>query len=132
MLLSPLDVIDMLKSSPLDEVLTACLKEWGYPFTEISLLTNETRLLHDLDMWGDDILEFFEMLQEEFGVDFSSFQMEKYFPLEFSKEGNVLVDRALCFAFFWKKAVERVLNKYPEVTLGMISDIIKEKKWIFD
>ncbi len=42
----------------------------------------ETRLAEDLGIDGDDALEFFENFSQEFQVDLSNFQFDKYFGYE--------------------------------------------------
>jgi hypothetical protein len=42
----------------------------------------ETRLLHDLDITGDDAAEFITCFAEEFRVDISKFRFEDYFGPE--------------------------------------------------
>ncbi|MHA6824557.1 hypothetical protein ACQUKI_23880 [Ralstonia pseudosolanacearum] len=116
------------------------LKKCGYSVEKINSWTSETRLLHDLGLCGDDILDEFKVLQDEFGVDLSDFEFKKYFPGELSKDAYVVSTRRLLHAiglhkiadYLYKKIVERVFRKYMEVSLGMIESTLRQKKWISD
>ena len=48
------------------------------------LITEDTRLLQDLELDGDDAEEFIDTFSREFGVDMSSFCFEEYFGPEVS------------------------------------------------
>ncbi len=47
-----------------------------------SFITENTRLFHDLDLYGDDAAEFLDRFKERFSVDMSDFRFADYFPSE--------------------------------------------------
>ena len=53
-------------------------------------LTLDTRLFHDLHIYGDDALSEMLYLEAEFEVDMSGFEFKTYFPGEFHG-GNFFV-----------------------------------------
>jgi hypothetical protein len=122
-------VIDMPQSN---QMFARCLKEWGYFPENITLQINKIRLLHDLYIWGDDAWDILEFLHRKLGVDFSNFPFDKYFPSEFSREGNSLVSRELLSLIGLKLNIVLTLRKYPEITIGMMEETIKNKRWLFD
>lgn len=45
-------------------------------------IVEESRVFHDLGISGDDALDLFDKLHNEFGTDFSGLQFEEFFPNE--------------------------------------------------
>ena len=72
------------QGEPVGELTAAYLRKCGYSEDKIGSWTNQTRLLHDIGLCGDDVLDEFKILQDEFDVDLAGFGFEKYFPAEFS------------------------------------------------
>lgn len=75
-----------------------------WPVRKGRSLTPETRLAQDLEMDGDDALEFFDAFQRDFGVDLEDLHM--HWDQHFSPEGTLslgaLVTIVLCItAGFW-------------------------------
>jgi hypothetical protein len=125
-------VTDMTQAKPVGELTLAYLKRCGYSAAKIDSWTSETRLLHDLGLCGDDILDEFKILQDEFGVDLSEFDFKKYFPSEPSMDAYFITIRRLLRAVGLGKVVNRVCGKYPAVSLGKIESTISQRKWISD
>ncbi|MFJ4143844.1 hypothetical protein [Pseudomonas sp. NPDC089734] len=136
----PITATDMAHIKPVGELTTMYLKKCGYSVEKIDSWTSETRLLHDLGLCGDDILDEFKILQDEFGVDLSDFEFKEYFPSELSKDACVIsVHRLLHMVGLhkiadcaYKKVVGRTCSKYAEVSFGMIESTLRQKRWIPD
>lgn len=104
----------------------AHLERCGYSREKISTFSGGTRLFHDVGLFGDNAYDELILLRNEFGVDFSKFEFRKYFP------GNFGWD-ALILRMFWQsKWAGQVRQKYKPITLSMLGDVIREKKWAFD
>ena len=128
-------------SGALGPVIISFLKKARFSAKEITLLTYDTRLLHDLHLFGDTAEDVLEVLQREFNVDMSPFQFNKYFPAEFSKDVEY-IDKLNILLFFKlnviaskyfviiKEKVDEIYRNYPPITLGMIEMSIMEKKWV--
>lgn len=125
----PLTVTDMSRAKPVGELTSAYLKRCGYPVVQIGSWTSETRLLQDLGLCGDDVLDDFKILKDEFGVDLSGFELKRYFPSELSMEAFLLAIRPLLRVVGLQSVVARIHKRYPEVTLGMIESVIRQKTW---
>ncbi len=74
-------------------------------------VTTEARLLHDLYVYGDDAVDFLNYLQQEFGVDISRFDFQRYFPTE----------GGFNFIIYFKKKLEQ---RYKPLTIQTILDAI--------
>lgn len=117
------------------------LKKARFSEKEIALLTYDTRLFHDLDLFGDTAEDVLEILQREFNVDMSSFNFDKYFPAEFSKDVKY-IDKLNTLLFFKlnaiarkhflsiKEKVDEIYVNYHPITLRMIEMSIMEKRWV--
>ncbi|EAA9518811.1 DUF1493 family protein [Salmonella enterica] len=127
-------------SRPLGSVITFFLEKARFSEKEMAFLTYDTRLFHDLHLFGDTAEDVLEILQREFNVDMSPFQFNKYFPAEFSKDVKY-IDKLNTLLFFKldilaskyftsiKKKVDEIYGNYHPLTLGMIEMSIMEKKW---
>lgn len=133
-------VTNMDQAKPVGELTSEYLKKCGYSAAKIDSWTSNTRLLHDLDLCGDDILDEFKILQDNFGVDLSDFEFKKYFPSELSKDAYLISARRLLHTiglhkiadYLYKRIVDRIYDKYSEVSLGLIEATIRQRKWISD
>ncbi|HAT2607830.1 TPA: DUF1493 family protein [Kluyvera intermedia] len=127
-------------SRPLGSIIIDFLKKARFTEKEIALLTYDTRLFHDLELFGDTAEDILEILPREFYVDMSSFQFNTYFPDEFSKNVKC-IDRLNTLLFFklntiareyfisTKKKVDEIYGNYHPITLRMIEISIMEKRW---
>lgn len=122
----------MDQAKPVGELTSAYLKKCRYPAAKIGSWASETRLLHDLGLCGDDVLDEFKILQDEFGIDLSDFEFKRYFPSEFSMDAYFITIRRLLRAVGLGKIVDRIYDKYREVSLGMIESTIRQRKWVSD
>ena len=125
----PSTATDMAQAKPVGELASVYLKKCGYTDAKIGSWTSETRLLHDIGLSGDDVLDEFKILQDEFGVDLSDFEFNKYFPSELSTDAFLLILRPLLRAVGLQRIVIHIFDKYSEFTLGMIESTIRQKKW---
>ncbi|QIR26887.1 MULTISPECIES: DUF1493 family protein [Kluyvera] len=127
-------------SRQLGPIIIYFLKTARFSEKEIALLTYDTRLFHDLDLFGDTAENILEILQREFNVDMSSFKFDKYFPTEYSQDVKH-IDKLNTLLFFKfnaiarkhflniKEKVDGIYANYRPITLHMIEMSIREKKW---
>lgn len=113
-------------STLLGTLVKSFLLSCGYREEKISKYSGETRLLHDMGVYGDDAKEDCEILQRRFGVDLSTFPLFKYFPSEFGFDSTIIV------LLGWTRLGDSIKNKYPPVTLDMLEQTMQAKKWTFD
>lgn len=112
--------------NPLGPRTTQYLKRCGYSDAQIARFNGETRLFHDVGLFGDSAADELDILAKEYDVDFSKFHFQKYFPVEFGWDPFVLT-------FLRTTSLAgRIRNRYPPVTFDMIEEVIAQKKWIFD
>jgi len=134
----PLTVTNTNHGEPVGELTAAYLRKCGYSEEKIGSWTSKTRLLHDIGLCGDDVLDEFKILQDEFDVDLSDFEFEKYFPAEFSKGAYLISARRLLCSIglnkladlMYKNGVERICRQYPEVSFEMIESTLRRRKWV--
>ena len=119
-------------TEPIGELTRAFLVAYGYSPQRISRMNAETRLFHDLGLYGDDIEEMFEVMQSRFEVNLSTMPLAKYFPGEFQHRWLSVFSPLA--PWFWKMrfAVQWRDDRYPPITLAMIERTLKEKRWMFD
>jgi Protein of unknown function (DUF1493) len=118
----------MTVSNHLSHQTQAYLKTCGYSDKSIAKFTLETRLWHDLQVYGDIAESYLECLHNRFEVDLSAFEFEKYFPVEFlgkTRLSAVLISMVPFFSDYLRHRME-----FAPLTLGMIEDAITHKKLI--
>ena len=105
---------------------TNYLLRCGYQPDHIAGFSGNTRLLHDMGLFGDDANEELSVLTNDFQVDLSKFHFRKYFPGETGWDHFILT--------FLKntRLGRRVMDSYPPITLDMIEEVMDKKKWVFD
>lgn len=86
----------------------------------------ETRLHHDLRLYGDEALDYLEVLAKEFKVDLSGFDFDRYFPREFP--GDSFLERELFSICRWLYKLKRKRG-YEPITLAMVDEAITKKTW---
>lgn len=110
-----------------DEVkgyLTYC----GLSKNKIRNAKKDTRLYHDLGIYGDVAELYVESLIDKYEVDMSSFDFEKYFPLEFI--GETAFQKVMYWAIPFLGLKARKTQKFKPLTLSMIEKTIETKQWI--
>jgi hypothetical protein len=114
-----------------DDKVYSYLMKLGYSEQEIVHMSTNTRLFHDLGVYGDAAEDAIWLLEKKFGVGLSEFQFDRYFPPEF--EGRNKFD-----AFVRNIATpreSRLINdrgKYEPLTLGMLNSAILATRWMVD
>ncbi len=101
-------------------------------------VNESTRIAEDLIIMGDDAIEMFMYLEEEFGADFSELHISEYFPSECS--ANMLyqhikftsssrTSKILNFPFllFWSIFAKK--KHYKTMNVGQIFKAIKTGCW---
>lgn len=111
-------------SKELVQYLTLC----GYSESQINGYTLNTKLYHELGVYGDEALEYISNLEGAFGVDLSSFVFEEYFPDEFP--GKTKGQKVLYWFFPWLSRNTQTSKVYKPVTLNMVEQSILNKKWL--
>ncbi len=92
------------------------------PFHVSENVSSDTRIYHDLGLWGDDVWEIFEILHNDLNVDFSEFQ-NHFFPCE-GEEGFGV--GTLVKGWFGKIKNDK---KWDPLTIGHLAEVAKQKKW---
>ncbi len=108
-------------------VLIRYLMLCGLPAKTIALCDHNTRMYHDLGIYGDIADSCMEVLAEHFGVDLSGFEFEQFFPREF--EGKSVLTRVLLWLVPFAGAVARRYGKWSPLTLARIDRAIRNKRW---
>ena len=88
----------------------------GYTFD----FTKDTKLQEDLNIWGDDAVEFIEDFGANFNVDISEFDFRKYFK----PEGDMIL-ASIVDLFRKTKPLE-----YTLLTLGDLEQAIRNGKLV--
>jgi hypothetical protein len=111
-----------------DDEVFSYLRELGYSERRIASMSMNTRLFHDLGIYGDSAIEDTQLLLEKFGVDLSGFDFAKYFPPEFEGRNKFEAFLITCVPFL--TMVLRKRRVYFPLTLDMIDRSIRAKRWI--
>lgn len=102
------------------------LEACRYPRELIERYHPQTRLVQDIGIVGHALEEQLQVLQDTFHVDFSGASVGRYFPSPLGMDALVI---SILPRSNWAK---RVLERYPPITLGMIDEAIKNRKWVFE
>lgn len=103
------------------------LKECGFSRKIIEKCTSNTRMYHDLGVYGDVAEGCVEVLRDRYHVDMSRFEFDKYFPQEFIGK-NPFIRTLLWVAPFLGRATRRH-GKYSALTMRMVESAIRAKRW---
>jgi len=98
----------------------------GYRDDQIQNFNADTRLLQDRRLFGDNAHDELRVLEKQYGVDFSDFSFDKYFP------GNFGWDHFVLTFLPRTQIAKKIVDRYPPITLAMIEKLIAEKKWTFE
>src|SRR5271155_5346168 len=109
-------------TDPIGPLTREYLRRVGYTPRKISSWCGQTRLLQDIGLSGDNAWDEFKVMHRDFSVDLTGFHFDYYFPSEFSHEPLVLT---FLPRTGWANGIKR---KYPEITLGMIEEILARKR----
>lgn len=79
-------------------------------------IDGETRIFHDLFIYGDDAFEFLEEYQKRFLVDLSNFDFNIYFP----SEGDII------YPYFIIKLFNLYIGTYKELKVKDLVEAVKK------
>lgn len=113
--------------NPLSPELREYLKRCGLSENKISQCHSGTRMHHDLGLYGDVAESYMEILRDQFHVDLSGFEFEKFFPPEFAG-GNWLIRTLLWIVPFAGQAARRRTEFLP-LTLEMVDEALRHKRF---
>jgi hypothetical protein len=127
-----LDTRFMMQSRAIDPTaLPHELKDYlikcGLSKKTIEKCTLETRLYHDLCIYGDIAEAFMEALVDLYKVDLSDFAFYKYFPGEF--QGNPWLTKFIINCTPWGKWICQRDRTYAPLTLKMILSAMSNGKF---
>jgi hypothetical protein len=112
---------------PLSNQLPPKVVEWlvacEYPQALIDRYGVQTRLVQDIGIIGHTLEQQLQILREVFHVDFGETSFANYFPSQLGWEAVVIS--------MWPRSswARRILERYPPITLGMVDEAIRNKKW---
>ena len=81
-------------------------------------LTSETRLLHDLGIFGDEAEEVLEDMHKKYPFEYSEFVFDDYFPSEFSNNFSGIFS---IFNHIVPTRVKLVKNFYKPMTIAYLA-----------
>jgi hypothetical protein len=113
--------------SELSVELREYLKRCGLSEKNIAQCGGNTRMYHDLGLYGDIAEAYMGVLVDHYQVDLSGFEFEKFFPPEFA--GKNMLTRALLWIAPFAGDAARQRGEYSPLTLGMIECVIRTKRW---
>lgn len=105
------------------------LRNCGVSKGKISECHSDTRLYHDLGIYGDVAEACVEVLIRDYGVDMSGFDFDEFFPQEFSGENSFTRVVGWVLPFVAQKI--RSGREYSPLTLEMIDHLMRVKRWDF-
>lgn len=103
------------------------LKRCGLSERKIALCNGNTRMYHDLGLYGDIAEAYMEELADHHHVDLSGFEFDKFFPPEFAG-GNGLLGGLISILPF-AGYIARQRGEYLPLTLTMIDSVMRAKQW---
>ena len=112
------DKLVAMINNDIAEIQSFISKYWSIP---ISKLNSNAKLEDDLDIIGDDAVEFFNKFAIEFKVDLSDLDLKKYFE----SEGVGLLN----FSWFFGKR-RKIKRSEHEITIADLENVLKNGKWI--
>lgn len=104
--------------TPTFEELRSLVAEHASP-CDVSTLHGETRVVHDLEIMGDDFPELLLEINRRYGTDFSDLRWTDYAP----SEGELLTLLPM---------KRRILARCRSMTLGQLHEAIASGKWSED
>jgi hypothetical protein len=100
----------------------------GYRAHEIAAWRMDTRLFHDVGLYGDSAEDHMLLLQQKFGIDLSEFSFVRYFPPEY--EGKTRLQAFLRnLAIPIHSRLIRDRNKFEPLTLQQVNDAMLAGRW---
>ncbi len=115
-----------MNNQEIPDTLAAFLSDFGLSKGEIKKSNMDTRLYHDLGIYGDTAWWFVEELAKK--VDMSHFYYERYFPPEFSGEG--FLQRAFFSMVPFASFIRRRRESFTSITIRMVAESLEKGEWI--
>ncbi len=106
-------------------LLESYLLECGFKKSSINEFDGNTRLWHDLGVYGDIAESYIELMRDKYGVDISNFCFDDYFPTDFSGGST--------FQIFIFSAIPFLRNRYNKkqpfkpLTLATVEKVLSSK-----
>ena len=116
-----------MSNDSLPLILRRYLEECGIPSSEIARSDLDTRLYHDLHIYGDIANGCMEILQNKYNIDLKGFVFSDYFPEEFP--GSNIFYRSLLWLFPWFRDSYDNNHQIRPFTLRMTLHLIETKRW---
>ena len=111
----------------LPEVIVDFLELGGVRRSTIQGCDLNTRLFHELAIYGEAAEDCMKVLEDVYHVDMTNFDFDTFFPSEFP--GKTSLTQALLWHIpFARYFLERG-SMYEPLTLAMIETIIRSKQW---
>ena len=118
-----------IKIRMLSDRLKVYLRKCGYAKKKVENFSDDTRLYHDLGVYGDVAESHMELLAEAFGVDMTGFEFDEYFPQEFP--GKTLMSSIALSVIPGLRAyhLHKEKSEHTPVTLKMIDTFVEQGVW---
>lgn len=117
----------MSMANELSIELRECLKRCGLSERKIARCNGNTRMYHDLGLYGDIAEAYMEELADHYHVDLSGFEFDKFFPPEFAGKNALLAALFSILPFAGYLARQR--GEYLPLTLTMMESVMRAKQW---
>lgn len=88
---------------------------------------SETRLYHDLNIYGDIAETFVEVLESEYSVDLTGFVFDRYFPEEYI--GNTALQAFIYQVVPFLGKRKRNARDFEPIRLSDLQIVIRNKSW---
>lgn len=89
--------------------------------------TKDTRLYHDLNVYGDIAETCVEVLETEYSVDLTNFVFDRYFPSEYIGDSALQALIYWIIPFLGKR--KRNTRSFEPIRLSDLEIIIRDKSW---
>ncbi len=103
------------------------LRQCGMSERKILNSNSETRLYHDLNIYGDIAETFVEVLESDYSVDLTSFVFDRYFPEEYIGDTALQAFIYQVVPFLGKR--KRYTRNFEPIRLSDLEMIIRSKSW---
>lgn len=103
------------------------LRRCGISEKDILQSTRDTRLFHDLNIYGDVAEACVETLELEYSVDMSSFEFDRYFPSEYI--GETPFKRVANWFFPLLGRRRRMTTYFEPIRLSDLEMVIERRSW---
>lgn len=114
-------------SSELSAELCGYLKYCGLSQRMMARCRSDTRMYHDLGLYGEIAEGYMDALAENYHADMSGFEFERFFPPEF--EGDDSLISALLSIVPLAGYLARRRREYEPLTLATIESVLRSKHW---